>query len=130
MTQTFLLPWPVSTNGLWRAFRGRNILSEPAHKWAKAAAMELMIQKARPIKGPVSILIELCPPTKRAFDIDNRLKAPIDLLVRNNVIESDDDSIVREVIARIGSHIGARITITPIDNELRPWLAMPAEKAA
>ena len=130
MTQTFLLPWPVSTNGLWRAFRGRNILSEPARKWAKAAAMELMIQKARPIKGPVSILIELCPPTKRAFDIDNRLKAPIDLLVRNNVIESDDDSIVREVIARIGSHIGARITITPIDNELRPWLAMPAEKAA
>ncbi len=128
--QTFQLPWPVSTNGLWRAYRGRNILSQPARAWAKAGAMELMVQKARPIKGPVSILIELCPPTKRAFDIDNRLKAPIDLLVRCGVLEADDNSIVREVIARVGSHVGARITVTPLDESLRPWLAAKREQVA
>ena len=128
--QTFLLPWPVSTNGLWRAFNGRNILSAPARAWNKAAAMELMVQRARPIKGPVTLLIELCSPYGRRFDLSNRIKIVEDLLVKNAVIEGDDDEIVREVIVRAGAYKGARVTVTPVDDEMRPWLAIREKVAA
>jgi Holliday junction resolvase RusA-like endonuclease len=112
--QSFVLPWPVSTNSLWRAVRGRNILSERARIWAKHAAQELMIQRAKSIKGPVSVLIELCHPTNHIFDLDNFQKCCLDLLVGNHVIEADDSRIVKEVIARVGAHTGVRVTVTPI----------------
>ena len=56
-----------------------------------------MLQKPKPVKGPVELFIRLGSPTGRRFDPDNRVKAPIDLLVRMGVIENDDDTIVKRL---------------------------------
>jgi Holliday junction resolvase RusA-like endonuclease len=112
--QTFLLTFPISTNALWRAYRGRNILSAPARAWAKTATAELMVQKVKPIKGPVELAIALSPPTKRAFDLSNRIKLLEDCLVRCGIIEADDSSVVKKVSAELGAgFVGARVTVTP-----------------
>lgn len=74
-----------------------------------------MVQKARPVMGPVEVEIELCSPSKRSFDLDNRIKAVLDLLVKNLIIEADNHSIVRRITASVGEGFsGARITIRKV----------------
>lgn len=112
--QTFLLSWPPSVNDIWRAVKGRNILSGRYRLWRDTAAKELMIQRPVPFSWQVSILIELCPPDNRAYDLDNRVKAIFDLLVHNHVITSDSHKIVREFTVRVGEGFtGARVTVSP-----------------
>jgi Holliday junction resolvase RusA-like endonuclease len=113
--QTFRLSWPPSVNELWRSFRGRNILSAAARNWAKKAAEELLAQKPTPILGPVSIDIALCSPFgRRRFDPDNRVKALLDLLVKHNVIEGDDNTVIRRYSVEVGEGFqGAIVTISP-----------------
>lgn len=96
-TRTYRLPWPISTNSIWRSVNGRNILSESARNWIEAADLELGLQKRQSVKGPVEISIQLCPPNKRKYDLDNRAKVTIDALVRNGIIEADDNTIVRKL---------------------------------
>ena len=121
MSQTFLLPWPPSVNGIWRAVQGRNILSQRYRHWREAASKALLLQRPKPVFGPVRIAIELAPPDRRAYDLDNRVKPILDLLVANRVIDGDDHRIVREftVSAAEGfsgvagaSVAGARVTVS------------------
>ena len=58
-TQTLFFPWPPSTNDLWRACKGRNILSARYRSWRDAGTKELMIQ--RPNSEPRSTLIGNSP---------------------------------------------------------------------
>ena len=88
-----------------------------ARVWADRASKELLAQKVRPIKGPVEVDIELCSPTKRSFDLDNRIKAVLDLLVKCYIIEADNHSIVRRITALVGEGFeGARITIRKVND--------------
>jgi Holliday junction resolvase RusA-like endonuclease len=117
--QTFLLPWPVSTNALYRAVRvgarsQANILSKPARDWYELAGWELQKQKPIPIKGPIRLHIVLGPPNKRLFDPDGKLKATIDLLVRHKVIEDDNWRIIPEGSWALDwSFVGAKVTVKP-----------------
>ena len=116
--QTFVLTWPVSTNDLWRAVRGRNILSAKAREWAKTASLELIAQRARPIKGRVAINIELSSPNYQPYDPDNRVKAVLDLHVKNLVIDSDNHRTVRRHVVEVcddGSFTGARVTVASME---------------
>lgn len=116
MKQTFHLPWPISVNSLWRAYKGRNILSMKARVWAKDAEKVLAVQNPRAIAGPVMLTICLAPPTKRAFDIDNRPKCLIDLLVRCGVIEADDCRTVKKLTVELGTgFVGAKVTVEPME---------------
>jgi len=118
-SQTFLLPWPPSVNGMWRSVQGRNILSQRYRLWRDAAGKALLMQRPKHVLGPVKVAIELSPPDARRYDLDNRVKPVLDLLVANAVIDGDDHRIVREVTvsAREGfarAHAnGARVTIAP-----------------
>lgn len=77
-----------------------------------------MIQRARAVSGPVSVTIELAPPHKRRYDLDNRAKAVLDLLVKNAIIEADDTTIVKRVVLTEGEGFsGARITIEVMGHE-------------
>lgn len=115
MKQTFLLPWPVSVNAIWRAYKGRNILAAKARTWLKNAEAELILQKPKPVAGPVALSISLCSPTKHTFDISNRVKQLEDLLVRCGIIEADDCRIVKKLTVEVGEgFVGARVTIEPI----------------
>jgi Holliday junction resolvase RusA-like endonuclease len=113
MTQTFLISWPPSVNNIWRAVNGRNILSRRYRSWRESAAKELLlVQKPKPVNGPVRILIELSPPHHHRFDVDNKAKVLLDLLVRCAIIEADDNSTVKELTLRISQgFIGARVTV-------------------
>jgi len=111
---SYWLPWPPSTNALWRSVGRRNILSAAARNWNVLAAQELSIQKPRSIPGPVIIRIKLCAPSKRKYDIDNRIKSVLDLLVRMALIEGDGCDIVKSLLVLQGGHKpGAHVTIYP-----------------
>lgn len=96
------LSWPPSTNNLYVNVpgRGRVPSKEYAH-WKGQAGWELKAQKPRKFTVPVEIVIELCPPSKRAFDPDGKIKCVVDLLVTHQVIADDNFNHVRSVTARI-----------------------------
>jgi Holliday junction resolvase RusA-like endonuclease len=66
--------------------------------WKVAAGLELMAQEPDTYLGYIGVNIALHPPTKRSYDLDNRIKAILDLLVSNKVIEGDSEKYVRLLI--------------------------------
>lgn len=94
------IPFPPSTNSLWRAVKGRNIKSKAYREWEREAGYEILVQTrgldAR-IFGPVNVTIKLRKPDKRRRDVDNHIKAPLDLIVAHGLI--DDDRNVQSVLA-------------------------------
>ena len=114
--QQLKLSWPPSTNDLWRAYKGRNILSRRARLWAEEASKELLAQNAKPVKGPVYIEIALQSPFKRPYDPDNRIKALLDLLVKNAILEQDSNSIIHRltVHTQITGFEGVMVTIQEV----------------
>jgi crossover junction endodeoxyribonuclease RusA len=117
--QTFFLPWPPSANGMWRALKGRNILSERYRLWRETASKTLIAQRPKPVLGPVRVAIALSPPDARAYDLDNRVKPILDLLVSNRVIGGGGHITVRELTVSAaespggGRLSGARVTVEP-----------------
>lgn len=105
------LSWPPSTNALFANVpkRGRVKTKEYA-TWRNNAGWELKAQRPPKFTGPVTIEVELCHPQGRAFDPDNRLKAPLDLLKEHGVIIDDTDKFVRKVAA-VPVHDAAPCTI-------------------
>ena len=115
-TRTYFLPWPISTNARMASVNGRQILTSAARKWYAHAAEELGLQRPKSIKGPVEIRIDLNPPTKRRFDIDNRAKVALDALVKNLIIEDDDCTIVHKLTLQVSDEYerpGAYVTVSP-----------------
>lgn len=93
-----VLPWPPSLNNMFVNVRGKGrVRSENYRKWATQAGMLLMTQRPRKFHEPVRVRIELNPPNARAFDLDNRNKALLDLLVEHGVIIDDSNRWVRAV---------------------------------
>lgn len=111
-----LLPLPPSTNGLTKAVyytdrrtgkrHARKVETTQYTEWKRTAGRALNEQiKASPIRmsddaripGPVVLTMRFGRPNKRRQDLDNRLKAPIDLLAAHGVI--DDDRNVQSILA-------------------------------
>ncbi len=113
---TYTLSWPPSTNSLWRAVRGRNILSRQYRLWQDKAEEELFAQGLVKVDGPVTIDIELNSPHKRRYDPDNRVKAILDMLVRTLILEDDNDSFIHRltVYTQLGGFEGATVKIRKV----------------
>jgi Holliday junction resolvase RusA-like endonuclease len=81
-------------------------------EWRRQAGLHLLMQgPLQRIAGPVCIHVTI---TDRACgDLDNRLKAVLDLLVKHQIIEDDKKDIVRSIYMEWGDVSGARIEITP-----------------
>lgn len=118
-TVTYLLSWPPSTNDLWRAVNGRNILSRRARAWAETAGKEVLAQGLTTFPGPVTVDIDLQSPFRRPYDPDNRVKAVMDLLVKCAIIEGDSDRQVHRITVSTqeSGFVGARVTITLVEGE-------------
>lgn len=88
---TVKLPVPPSTNALFVTFnngRGIERAKTKLYKaWIEAAAWELNTQRPQPIKGRVDL--EIWVPRNNRRDLDNHLKALLDLLVGHSLIEDD-----------------------------------------
>ena len=81
---TVTLPWPPSTNRIWRnvAVRGkpRTLLSEEGRRFRTTAAQMCMLGGVnnRQLAGRLAVSLVACPPDRRARDLDNVLKATLD----------------------------------------------------
>lgn len=67
------LPWPPtksSPNGPQGDFRGK---AQAGKKYKSACAHACMAQGVRGMLGPVTVEVTFCPPTARAYDLDNAL---------------------------------------------------------
>ncbi len=115
MTVTITIPRPPSTNNLFIGTGSKRVRSPAYKQWTELAGWELARQRPAKTAGAVSILIEVEEPrTGRRQDIDNKLKAAVDLLVTHALIESDDQFTVRKITGEWSKDIeGARVTIEP-----------------
>jgi crossover junction endodeoxyribonuclease RusA len=118
---TFTLPWCPSVNRMWRTphsgpLAGRTMLSREGRDYRKSCANAVLAQRVAPhvLLGKLAVHIIACPPDRRRFDLDNRLKACLDGIQNCGVIADDADiddlHIVRGPIVRGrgGLHIEIR----------------------
>lgn len=94
------LPWPPSTNNLFVNKGRRRFVSQEYAAWRREAGWTLQAQRPPKFLGQVEIGIELCAPHRRRYDLDNRVKATLDLLTEHRVIRDDSDPWVRAVSVR------------------------------
>lgn len=93
MTTCLHLPWPPSTNGYWRAFRGRQILSKKGREYKKRIRAEFQISE--PLVGDLAIEMILYPPDRKRRDCDNYLKATLDAMTHVGLWV--DDSQIKDM---------------------------------
>lgn len=91
------LPFPPSTNSLWRRSGQRIHKSSRYTEWLRTAGFAALAQKPGAISGPYRLSVFAVRPDKRRRDIDNLLKATGDLLVSIGVIA--DDCLCQKVSA-------------------------------
>ena len=92
------LPFPPSANRLFtNRHRGGRVRPREYNCWIETAGRELMAQRPKRHEGPVSIAIVASPPHARKRDLDNLLKAPLDLLVSHAVIVDDSADYLKSL---------------------------------
>lgn len=95
------LPMPPSANNAFLNVPGRGrVRSNAYRKWAEEAGWMVKARRNGCYEGPVSLLIEICPKTKRIQDIDNKIKPLADLLVACGVIPDDNNRHVKAITIR------------------------------
>lgn len=105
---------PPSTNNLFLNGTKGRFRSQKYEDWLQEANIDYLRQRPKKIEGPVNITMEFQEP-KRRSDLDNRVKAPLDFLVKSGVIQADDQTIVRKINLAWSDEIeGCRITIESI----------------
>ena len=86
---------PPSVNTIYRNVKGRGrVKSERYRKWINSVNWQLNAQAPQKIDGEVEVSIYCKRPDKRRRDIDNCIKAVLDMLVSNHLIE-DDSRVVK-----------------------------------
>ena len=89
------LPFPPTTNQIWRKFRGQMTLSPEYREWKERAGWELKSQHPKTMKSRAVIWVDL-DDTRRG-DCDNRMKPLLDLLVEHGVLAGDSKKYVERV---------------------------------
>lgn len=115
------LPWPPSTNALWRNVSvggsQRTLLSAKAREFLDAAAQLVAQQRAGlRIKGAAEVWVTLHAPTRRGYDIDNRVKALLDACTHGGLWH--DDGQVDVLVVKRGDVIrggAALLTVSEIE---------------
>jgi Holliday junction resolvase RusA-like endonuclease len=110
------LPMPPTTNNLFLNGRpGQNRPRTPRYNaWIAEAGWQLASQRPRQLGGRVSILIEVSDAESADnWDLGNREKATVDLLVRHKIIPGDQKRFVRRITMEWAPVEGVRITISP-----------------
>lgn len=91
-------------------------LAAPYKRWKKEAGEVLSLQRPVPVSCPVAITLRLTPPNARRYDLDNRIKSVLDLLVDHCLIADDDNRTLKElhVFQRLGDEPGVVVEVVPI----------------
>jgi Holliday junction resolvase RusA-like endonuclease len=85
---------PPSSNNLFATFGKRRILAPRYRDWRVAAGWEVrkQIKSADMIDGPFAFNVSFVRPNQRARDLDNMLKALLDLSKELSFIRDDSDT--------------------------------------
>lgn len=114
---TLELPWPPSTNRIWRSVvvRGRpqTLLSTAGRQFRALAAQHCMIARVSGMNltGRLDVSLVAMAPDRRARDLDNVLKATLDALTHAGVW-LDDSQIDRLTVSRGEITKGGRLVVT------------------
>lgn len=111
------LPYPPSTNRLWRMQRGRMVKAPAAR--AYEARVKALAWPAEPYSGPVAVVVRVYRPIRRG-DLDNRLKAVMDAL--QGVAFKNDEQVVDLHATRheAASRLDARVEVFVTRLSLEP----------
>ena len=115
------IPWPPTENKIWRTSRSMMYSSEKYKQFSTLTFLMVKQQLPRTFEkfaGPVRVTLDLYPPTRQSYDIDNRIKPTLDALTKSAVWE-DDDQVV-ELIVRKRSVVKrgkAEVRIEEVNNE-------------
>lgn len=107
----FTIPMPPSTNALFATVKGRRIKTRTYKAWITEAGWMVLQQRQAGktwVTGDCVVSIIAGPRNRRA-DLDNKVKACLDLLKRQSLIV--DDSDVVELHIRWGDVDGLDVTI-------------------
>ena len=117
---TIDLPFPTSTNAIWRNRQKGSYRSPEYIRWLGLAGQHWLTQRPRMavkrISGAYSLSVILAPPDKRQRDLDNSLKSLNDFLVNSNIVDSDH--LCSKLYVRWGDSqeapLGCRVTIREV----------------
>ncbi len=89
------LPWPPSTNEIWRQAGRRVILSESYRLWKKQADMAVIANGCwrhrvrMPAAFTAEIMLDRARRRRGTSDVDNRIKAVLDWAQRVELVRND-----------------------------------------
>lgn len=114
---TVTLPWPPSTNRIWRnvavSGKPRTLLSQEGRVYRKAAANACLVAKlaGKQLSGRLALQLVVQAPDRRARDLDNMVKAVQDALTHAGVW-LDDSQIDRLLVERGPVVKGGMVSVT------------------
>ena len=114
---TVTLPWPPSTNRIWRnvavSGKPRTLLSQEGRAYRKAAADACLVAKlaGKQIPDRLALRLVVQAPDRRARDLDNTVKAVQDALTHAGVW-LDDSQIDRLLVERGPVVKGGMVSVT------------------
>jgi crossover junction endodeoxyribonuclease RusA len=87
----FQIPYPPSTNRIWRQGQGRVHKSQEYKDWLALASWEMRVQLGPRIviTNPFKLTVRVQRPDRRKRDLDNLLKPILDLIAHYGLIEND-----------------------------------------
>jgi Holliday junction resolvase RusA-like endonuclease len=104
---------PPTTNHLFAGNGRRRYRTKEYIAWGKEAGWLLASQRPPKALGGVSVLIEVSErESTDSWDLANREKATMDLLVEHKVIQGDNRPYVRKFAMEWADIDGIRVTIT------------------
>ncbi len=104
------LPWPPSTNHMWRHVGSRVLISRKGRAFRQHVCAILRSIGVRAIDGPVVMEIDAYPPDRRRRDIDNIQKALLDALQHGGAYE-DDNQIVKLTVVKLEPVKGGMVVV-------------------
>lgn len=109
---SFMLPWPPSVNGYWRAVNGRQIISKRGREYRKNVnlIMEGIKLSGEQVNSRLSVTLLLEPPTLRKYDVDNFCKGVFDALT-DCEFWTDDEIVDVLTIKKCAKRKGGNVTI-------------------
>lgn len=109
------LPFPPSVNNLFANGKSGRYTTQQYKDWRTSAGWKIKADRTQRVPGPVSLTLVYEEKHGRR-DLDNLLKACLDLLVEHKIIDGDHRTVVRAIAASWSEKVqGVRITIAPAE---------------